>query len=207
MYSTPNLPIDITQVKGFMPADEGAALYDFALRATSIGPCLEIGSYCGKSTVYLGVAYQQHGGTVFSVDHHRGSEEHQPGEEYFDTELFDQSLNRFNSFDYFLQTVDRSGLGKTVVPIVADASLVARDWQTPLGMLFIDGGHSEMTTQTDYVNWVGHVRRGGILAIHDVFPNPKDGGRPPFNIYRQAVDSALFETLTHQQSLYFLQRK
>lgn len=200
------LPLAIDEVKGFLDPDEGAALYDHALAAAALGPLLEIGSYCGKSTVYLGSACKQRQQLLFAVDHHRGSEEHQPGEAYHDPSLFDTDAQRMDSFRHFRQTLARAGLEQTVVPIVAPSAMVARHWCTPLSMVFIDGGHSMEAALADYRSWAGQVMRGGLLAIHDVFPDPADGGRPPFEIWQLAQASGLFKALPLVKSLGVLVR-
>ena len=171
-----SLPIDIDSVKGFLADDEGEALYQQALQASTLGPCLEVGSYCGKSTVYLGYACQQTRSILYALDHHRGSEEHQRGEEYHDPELYDAGIEAMDSFPAFRDTVARAGLEDTVVPLVTSSPVASRHWATPLGMVFIDGGHSEAAARADYRGWAGHVVRGGLLAIHDIFPDPADGG-------------------------------
>ena len=201
-----SLPIDIDSVKGFLDKDEGAALYQHALRAAAQGPLLEVGSYCGKSTVYLGAACKQQNSVLFAVDHHRGSEEHQLGEEYHDPELYDAHFAKMDSFPQFRHTLARADLEDVVVPIVAPSALAARCWSTPLAMVFIDGGHSMAAALNDYRSWAGHVQRGGLLAIHDVFPNPADGGRPPFEIWKLAQESGLFEALPLVKSLGVLRR-
>lgn len=200
------LPIDIDTVKGFLDPQEGYALYHHALAAAKLGPILEVGSYCGKSAVYLGAACKQAGEVLYAVDHHRGSEEHQPGEEYHDAELYDSRYEHFDSFPSFRHTISRAGLDDTVVPIVAPSTLVARHWNTPLAMVFIDGGHSMEAALNDYRSWAGHVMRGGLLAIHDVFPNPADGGRPPHEIWLLAQASGLFKALPLVNSLGVLER-
>ncbi len=200
------LPIEIDTVKGFLAPREGEALYQYALQASALGPCLEIGSYCGKSTVYLGRACQQANNLLFAVDHHRGSEEHQLGEAYHDPELFDSDAQRFDSLREFRRTLARAQLEDTVVPIVAPSAMAARFWNTPLGLVFIDGGHSLAAALTDYRCWAPHVQRGGWLAIHDVFPNPADGGRPPFDIWQLAQASGLFEALPLINTLGLLRR-
>lgn len=200
------LPIDIQSVKGFLDPAEGEALYRHALEAAQSGPILEVGSYCGKSTVYLGAACKAREELLYAVDHHRGSEEHQPGEEYHDSELYDTRYGRQDSFPYFRHTLKRAGLENTVVPIVASSALVAHRWNTPLSMVFIDGGHSMAAALDDYRNWSGHVMRGGFLAIHDVFPNPADGGRPPFEIWQLAQASGLYKALPLIKSLGVLVR-
>ena len=200
------LPIDIDSVKGFLDKDEGAALYEYALLASSNGPCLEIGSYCGKSTVYLGSACKQHRAVLFAVDHHRGSEEHQLGEEYHDPALYDLGAGKMDSFREFRHTMARAQLEDTVIPVVAPSTLAARHWATPLSMVFIDGGHSMEAALNDYRCWAPHIQRGGWLAIHDVFPNPADGGRPPYEIWKLAQESGLFEALPLIKTLGLLRR-
>jgi predicted O-methyltransferase YrrM len=198
--------IDIETVKGFLDQEEGTALYEAALAAAHLGPCLEIGSYCGKSTVYLGRACKKADTILYAVDHHRGSEEHQLGEEYHDPQLYDAQFGKMDSFREFRHTLTRAQLEETVVPIVAPSALAARYWATPLGMVFIDGGHSMAAALTDYRCWAPHIVRGGLLAIHDVFPNPADGGRPPFDIWQLAQASGLFEALPLIKTLGLLRR-
>lgn len=200
------LPIAIETVKGFLDADEGAALYAAALETARLGPCLEIGSYCGKSTVYLGQACKNSGAVLYAIDHHRGSEEHQLGEEYHDPQLYDVQFEKMDSFREFRNTLARAQLEDVVVPIVAPSALAARHWATPLGMVFIDGGHSMAAALTDYRCWAPHVVRGGLLAIHDVFPDPADGGRPPFEIWQLAQQSGLFEAMPLIKTLGLLRR-
>ena len=201
-----DLPLDINTVKGFLDADEGAALYEHALAAAGLGPLLEVGSYCGKSSVYLGTACKRKQTILFAVDHHRGSEEHQLGEAYHDPELYDSRFAKMDSFPQFRHTLARANLDAVVVPIVALSELAARFWSTPLGLVFIDGGHSMQAASSDYRSWAGHVIRGGYLVIHDVFPNPADGGRPPFEIWTLAQESGLFEALPLVKSLGVLRR-
>ena len=202
-----DLPLDINTVKGFLAADEGAALYGYALAAAELGPLLEVGSYCGKSSVYLGTACKRRERVLFAVDHHRGSEEHQLGEQYHDPELYDADCKKLDSFPQFRHTLARANLEDVVVPIVAPSALVARYWTTPLGLVFIDGGHSMHAALEDYRGWAGHVLRGGYLVIHDVFPNPADGGRPPYELWRLAQESGLFVALPLVKSLGVLQRR
>jgi predicted O-methyltransferase YrrM len=200
------LPLDPESVKGFLDPQEGARLYQLAARTAPIGPCLEVGSYCGRSTLYLGAACKAHGQLVYAIDHHRGSEEHQRGEAYHDPTLYDVSVERMNTFPEFRRNVDRAGLADTVVPIVAGTRLAGRHWRTPLGMVFIDGGHSEAAALTDYRTWSPHLLPGGVLAIHDLFPDPKDGGQAPIHIYRLAMASGLFEPLETVGTLGALRR-
>jgi predicted O-methyltransferase YrrM len=200
------LKIDIDEVKGFLDPVEGRALYDIAGQVVALGPCLEVGSYCGKSTVYLGAACLKSGGTLFALDHHRGSEEHQLGEEYHDPDLYDSSLAKMDSFRVFRKTLQAAGLEDVVVPVIASSEVVARHWATPLSLVFIDGGHSRQAALTDYRSWSRHIVQGGYLAIHDIFPDPADGGQAPFEIYQLALASGLFEALPTIKTLGLLQR-
>lgn len=200
------LPIDIDSVKGFLDPAEGQALYDNCRETAHLGPVLEVGSYCGKSTVYLGAACQESGTTLFALDHHRGSEEHQPGEEYHDNALFDEGAGLMDSFREFRRTLRRASLEDCVVPVVASSAVAARHWQTPLSMLFIDGGHSLEAAMTDYRCWTRHIVPGGLLAIHDIFPDPADGGQAPYDIYKLALASGQFTEEPRIRTLGLLRR-
>lgn len=202
----PELPVPAESVRGFLDPAEGERLHDLALTAARHGPCLEVGSYCGKSTLYLGAACRARGQLLYAVDHHRGSEEHQPGEEYHDPELYDAAAGRMDSFRAFRDTVTRAGLEETVVPLVAPSALAGRHWLQPLSLVFIDGGHSREAALTDYRTWAPHVHSGGFLAIHDIFPDPADGGQAPYEIYQLALASGLFTALETTLTLGVLQR-
>jgi predicted O-methyltransferase YrrM len=196
----------IERIKGFLDPEEGMRLFDLALDASRLGPCLEIGSYCGKSSIYLGTACKAGDTVLFSVDHHRGSEEQQPGEEYFDPELFDARAYQMDTFPLFRKTIDQFALEDTVVPLVCRSEIAARAWATPLGLVFIDGGHAFETALADYQSWVAHIMPRGYLLIHDIFQDPKDGGQAPRQVYQIARDSGLFCELPMTKTLGALQR-
>jgi len=196
----------IERIKGFLDPEEGMRLFDVARVAARLGPCLEIGSYCGKSAIYLGTACKAGDSVLFSVDHHRGSEEQQPGEEYFDPELFDSRIYQVDTFSLFRKTIDIFGLEDTVVPMVCRSEIAARAWVAPLGMVFIDGGHAFETALTDYRNWAKHIVPQGYLLIHDIFKDPKDGGQAPYRVYQMAKDSGQFHELPMTKTLGVLQR-
>ena len=201
-----NLSIEIEKVKGFLDPLEGEALYSYSKIATKNGPALEIGSYCGKSAIYLGTAAKENGERLYSIDHHKGSEEQQPGEEYFDPDLVDKTGEGIDTLPYFLETIRRSKLQGVVIPIVATSEEAYADLKLEFSLIFIDGGHSEEAAQKDYKLWANRLIVDGLLAIHDVFPNPKDGGRPPFNIYKKALDSGQFEEIKSIKSLRILRK-
>ncbi len=189
-----------------MPPDEGLALYEAARAAPGADPLLEVGSYCGKSSIYLGTAAAERGTVLYAVDHHRGSEENQPGWEWHEPDLVDDAVGKMDTLPEFRRTIHDAGLEGVVVAVVGDSPVVAANWRTPLSLLFIDGGHGEEPAHADYEGWVPHLAPGALLAIHDVFPDPADGGRPPFEIYRRALGSKAFEDVSAQGSLRVLRR-
>lgn len=194
------------QVIGFMPADEGRALYDAAVTYLGDGVGVEIGTYCGKSTVMLGAAAQQTGGVLFTIDHHHGSEEHQPGWEYHDTSMVDEVTGLFDTLPTLRHTLDAAALDDAVVAVVGKSSVVARSWRTPLRLLFIDGGHTDAAAQQDFDGWARWVAVGGALVIHDVFPDPNDGGQAPYRVYRRALDTGAFREVSAIGSMRVLER-
>jgi MMP 1-O-methyltransferase len=192
--------------KGFMPEEEGLLLHRYARARLRHGPVLEIGTYCGKSAVYLGAAAREVGGTVFTVDHHRGSEENQAGWEHHDPEVVDPELGLMDTLPHFRRTIARAGLEDQVVAVVGRSTTVAAHWRTPLSLLFIDGGHAEEHAQNDFSGWAHWVMDQGLLVIHDVFPDPADGGRPPYNIYCRALEGGSFSEVEALGSMRVLRR-
>jgi MMP 1-O-methyltransferase len=190
---------------GFMPDDEGLALHDAGRTAAATGPLLEIGTYCGKSAVYLGAAARDGGTLLFTIDHHRGSEENQAGWDHHDRQLVDPRTGRMDTLPFFRRTVEDAGLEDAVVAVVGSSPAIAGHWQTPLGLLFIDGGHAEPVAMADYEGWVGHVAPGGLLVIHDVFEDPGDGGQAPFHVWQRAVADG-FTPVSTTGSLRVLRR-
>ena len=192
--------------RGFMPSAEGIALYETAAEYARVGPVAEIGTYCGKSTIYLAAAASEAGQLVVTVDHHRGSEEIQPGWEHHDPEVVDAATGRMDTLPFFRATLAGAGLEEHVIAIVGTSRDVARLWRTPLGMLFIDGGHSEEQVVADYEGWAPWVATGGALAFHDVFADPAEGGQAPYRVYQRALRSGAFKQVRVTGSLQVLQR-
>ena len=190
---------------GFMPDEEGLALHDAGRAAATVGPLLEIGTYCGKSAIYLGAAARAEGTVVFTVDHHRGSEENQPGWAWHDETLLDPATGRLDTLPWFRRTIAAAGLEDVVVAVVGDSPTVARHWATPLGLVFIDGGHGFEVALADYRSWARHVAPGGLLVFHDVFEDPSDGGQAPFEVWRRAVADG-FAPVSTTGSLRVLRR-
>ncbi|MFI5622849.1 class I SAM-dependent methyltransferase [Nocardioides sp. NPDC051685] len=209
--STPEMPAELLKhaldATGFMPPEEGIALFEYAVERLPHGPAVEIGTYCGKSSVYLGAAARLAGGTVFTVDHHHGSEENQAGWEHHDTSLVDPTTGRLDTLPTFRRTIEQAGLEDEVVAVIGASTTVSRWWTTPVSFLFIDGGHGVEPAQLDYRGWAPKVMPGGLLLVHDVFPDPADGGRPPYEeIYLPALASKQFEEIDTVGSLRVLRR-
>ena len=176
----------IEKIKGFMPANEGKALLKWAEKFSNFGPILEIGTYCGKSSLYLALGAQKTDQYVFTIDHHLGSEEHQLNEEYFDNEIYDFSKKRVNTFPLLIKNINKLNV-KNIVPIVSESKKSSFNWKTNLGMLFVDGGHSFESANNDYECWESKIAEDGCLAIHDIFEDPNDGGQAPFQIFQKAL--------------------
>jgi len=204
------MPADLLEhargAKGFMPEDEGDLLHRTALANLGDGPALEIGTYCGKSAIWLGAAARATGSTVFTLDHHRGSEENQAGWEHHDTSLVDQESGLMDTLPVFRRTLERAGLEDEVVALVGRSTTVARHWRTPVALLFIDGGHAEEHAQNDYTGFARWVQPGGVLVIHDVFERPEDGGQAPYHVWKRAVGSGAFRPVTTVGSMRVLIR-
>ncbi|HEX2894493.1 MAG TPA: class I SAM-dependent methyltransferase [Marmoricola sp.] len=192
--------------KGFMPEDEGAFLYRTALAHLGDGPALEIGTYCGKSAIYLGAAARERDSVVFTLDHHRGSEENQAGWEHHDPTLVDAELGLMDTLPVFRRTLALAGLEDRVVAVVGQSVTVAAHWRTPVALLFIDGGHAEVHAQNDYTGFAHWVQPGGVLVIHDVFERPEDGGQAPYHVWQRAVGSGDFEPVETVGSMRVLRR-
>jgi predicted O-methyltransferase YrrM len=196
------------RTRGFLPEDEGLALHAAGREAAAVGPLVEIGSYCGKSTVYLGAAARAGGSVLFTVDHHRGSEELQPGWEHHDPAVVDGRTGRIDTLPFLRRTLEEAGLESSVVAVVGESATVASHWRAPVGLVFVDGGHGPGPAHADYEGWAPHVAAGGLLAVHDVFPDPACGGRPPYELYLRALASGRFEDVPElgESSLRVLRR-
>ena len=199
--------IKIDKIKGFLDERESEYLYELALKASKKGTCLEIGSYCGKSAVYIGGACKENNAVLFSLDHHRGSEEQQPGQEYFDPDLLNEQTGLIDTLPLFRHTLAVFALEDTVIPIVGRSETIGRAWQTPLSLIFIDGSHAYESVLKDYQIWSKHLMPGGYLVFHDIFPDPEKGGQAPYRVYQLAVASRQYEELPLFVSLGILKRK
>ncbi|MBC3988377.1 class I SAM-dependent methyltransferase [Streptomyces sp. AC563] len=207
MSPKPEIVAAFEAAKGFMPLDEGLALYEAAQEAGARGlPLLEVGTYCGRSTILLAAAAREAGTVVVTVDHHRGSEEQQPGWEYHDPSLVDPRVCLMDTLPTFRRTLHAAGLEGHVIAVVGKSPQVAAVWGGRLGLVFIDGGHTDEHASGDYAGWAPHLAQGGLLVIHDVFPDPADGGQAPYRVYRRALESGAFTEVSDTGSLRVLRR-
>ena len=190
---------------GFMPDDEGLALHDAARAGARFGPLLKIGTYCGKSAIYLGAAARECGTIVYTIDHHRGSEENQAGWEHHDERLLDPRTGRMDTLPWFRRTIEDAGLEDVVVAVIGVSPTVAVHWATPVGLVFVDGGHAYDVALADYQGWARHLAPGGFLVFHDVFEDPADGGQAPYQVWIRAVADG-FEPVSTTGSLRVLRR-
>jgi MMP 1-O-methyltransferase len=205
----PEIMAAFEAAKGFMPADEGLALYAAAVEAGGLGlPLLEVGTYCGRSTILLADAARQTGVTALTLDHHRGSEEQQPGWDYHDPQTVDPELGLMDTLPAFRRTLHAAGLEEHVVALVGRSPQIAAFWRSPLGLVFVDGGHTDEHATNDYEGWAPHVAEGGLLVIHDVFPEPEDEftGQAPYRVYLRALESGAFTETAVAGSLRVLRR-
>lgn len=203
-----NLDLNLLHtIKGFMADAEALRLYELALDAAAMGPILEIGSYCGRSAAILGWACKKKDGVLFSIDHHRGSEEQQPGQAYFDPDLYDDRTKGVNTLPFFRDTLEKTGVTHHVIPMVCTSAVAGKMWKTPLSMVFIDGGHSFDAAYSDFSTWSPHLMDDGFLVIHDIFFDPGKGGQAPRQVYEKAVKTGNYKELPLTHTLGVLQKK
>jgi predicted O-methyltransferase YrrM len=204
------LPVDkakISKIKGFLDEREASRLYALALESGNKGPSLEIGSYCGKSAAFIGSACKINGSVLFSLDHHRGSEEQQPGEAYFDPDLLNEETGKIDTLRFFHKTITDFDLENTVIPIIGRSETVGRFWQIPLSFIFIDGSHAYEAVLRDYEIWSKHLIPDGYLVFHDIFPDPEKGGQAPYQVYQSAIATGMYEEIPMCGSLGILKKK
>jgi hypothetical protein len=113
---------------------------------------VEIGSYKGRSTCCLGFGCKGTKKHVFAIDRFDGGPD----------------LPRYDSFAEFCANVKRCGLSECVEPVIGTSSEIARTWNKPIQLLFIDGSHLYEDVLLDFEGFFPHVVRGGMVAFHDV---------------------------------------
>ena len=167
------------RAKGFLAEAEGMSLYRLAVETSGSGPCLEVGSYCGRSALFLGEGCRARGRyPLFTVDHHEGSVEQQPGQPYFDPDLYDAAAGATTTLQVLLRNIREAGLEDWVIPIVAASVRLGRYWPpATLSLVFIDGGHSEADAFGDYERGRRRSSPAGTCAFTTSTRIPRTAGR------------------------------
>ena len=182
--------------RGFLPDDEARALARASARAaaSALGPLLEVGSYLGRSALVIasGIAASRRDTVCFSLDHHRGSEELQVGWPDHDPDLVDPRSGRIDTLSRFRDRIEDADATDLVIAVVGDSPRIGRHLRGPFSLAFLDGGHGEQIAWADYRTFAPLVAPGGLLVIHDVFEDPAEGGRPPYECFRDALGSGRF---------------
>ena len=192
-------------IKGFLDLNEGIALYKEVKRVSQNNFCVEIGSYCGKSTCFIGQACKENKSKLITIDHHKGSEEQQLGELYFDAEVYDEKLGRVNTLPLLEKNLAKFDLEDVVKPLVMDSISASKIVENNADLIFIDGSHTFESAESDYELWKNKIKKGGTLAIHDVYDSEDEGGQAPNKIFKQSLNEG-FNFMKRVKSLVLLQK-
>ena len=192
-------------IKGFLDLNEGIALYEEVKRVSENNFCVEIGSYCGKSTCFIGQACKENKSKLITIDHHKGSEEQQLGELYFDAEVYDEKLGRVNTLPLLEKNLAKFDLEDIVKPLVMDSISASKIVENNADLIFIDGSHTFESAESDYELWKNKIKKGGTLAIHDVYDSEDEGGQAPNKIFKQSLNEG-FNFMKRVKSLVLLQK-
>ena len=192
-------------IKGFLDLNEGIALYEEVKRVSENNFCVEIGSYCGKSTCFIGQACKENKSKLITIDHHKGSEEQQLGELYFDAEVYDEKLGRVNTLPLLEKNLAKFDLEDVVKPLVMDSISASKIVENNADLIFIDGSHTFESAESDYELWKNKIKKGGTLAIHDVYDSEDEGGQAPNKIFKESLNEG-FNFIKRVKSLVLLQK-
>ena len=192
-------------IKGFLDLNEGIALYEEVKRVSENNFCVEIGSYCGKSTCFIGQACKENKSKLITIDHHKGSEEQQLGELYFDAEVYDEKLGRVNTLPLLEKNLAKFDLEDVVKPLVMDSISASKIVENNADLIFIDGSHTFESAESDYELWKNKIKKGGTLAIHDIYDSENEGGQAPNKIFKQSLNEG-FNFIKRVKSLVLLQK-
>lgn len=190
----------VKDVEGWLTKREGEFLYRMAREVSGKGAIVEIGSFKGKSTIYL--AWGAKDGSrakVYAIDPHAGTESYK---EWL-------GVGETWAFDEFLKNIEVAGVDDIVVPIVKTSQEAAESWDEPVELIFIDGDHEYKSVETDFKMWFPHLTLGGVMAFHDTvatFEGPRKVVRK--YIYKSrnfkqigTVDGITFATKVQRNSI------
>lgn len=178
-------------VEGWLTVEEGELLYRLARACAGRGAIVEIGSFKGKSTIWLAKgALAGARAKVVAIDPHTGSEEHRRGDHALWT------------YDDFLANLRRAGVEEAVIPLVTTSAEAANSFDQPVELLFIDGDHSYKMVRQDFDLWFPRLLEGGYLLMHDTIR--WDG---PRRVARECVyRSQVFRNVGFVHSITFGQK-
>ncbi len=142
----------IDRIEGWLTAEEGKWLFNAARSLRNRANLVEIGSFKGRSTCCLVLGCRGSGRRVFAIDSFDGGPD----------------LPKADSLPDFSRNLRNCGLSEYVEPVVGLSGQVAKTWDRPIDLLFVDGSHSYEDVLADFVGFYPHVSRGGIVAFHDV---------------------------------------
>ena len=144
-----------SEIDGWLSDSEGELLYKLAKNIPSGQAIVEIGSWKGKSTVWLAKGTEAgQGNKVYSIDPHSRSKAH-------------ISEGERSTYPTFLTNLNKAGVQNTVVPLVTTSDKAARRWQEKVGLLWIDASHEYQDVKRDFLSWKRHLLPGAIVALHD----------------------------------------
>ena len=162
----------VYRIEGWLAILEGLWLYRAAIKVKK-GCIVEIGSWKGKSTVWLARGSQSGTkATVYAIDPHTGSEEH-------------KEKGTVWTYDTFLKNITMAGVKDIVVPIVKTSEEAVKGWDKPIELLFIDGSHEYEDVKLDFELWSPHLVKGGLIAFHDSVQGA--GWKDPIKLVQERI--------------------
>lgn len=151
-------------IDGWLTDIEGVGLYLAAKHGPGEGSIVEIGSFKGKSTIWLAKGSKRvDREKVYAVDTHLGSPEHRPGGE-FASHMPSEGTTEL----VFRQSIRQADVEDWVLPLIMSSDDAFKAWRDPIRLLFIDAEHTYEAVRNDFRNWQQHVVVGGLVAFHDV---------------------------------------
>ena len=153
----------VENVKGWLTPQEGRLLYALARNCTGRGIIVEIGSWKGKSTIWLGKGSKAGKNIpIHAIDPHTGSPETW------------QMYGPVWTFDEFRSNIHAANLDGLVIPLRQTSEEAARSFEGAVELIFIDGAHEYEMVRLDFELWFPKVVDGGIMAFHDAdSPGPR----------------------------------
>ncbi len=194
--------------KGFMPDDEGLALHAAGLDGAARRARSSRSAPTAASRRSTSAPRRERGGTVlFTVDHHRGSEENQAGWEHHDPSVVDPRTGRMDTLPFFRRTIEDAGLEDVVVAVIGDSPTVAAHWAHAARARCSSTAVTRSTSRSPTTRPGRRTsRRAACSSFHDVFEDPADGGQAPFEVWTARGAPPAFTPVSTTGSLRVLRR-